>query len=451
MLNSNRIQAHAGSALRAWLLAPLLVLALAGCGGDAPGHDHHDHGHDDHGHDSAHDDHGGDSGHDEHGHGDHHDEHQEPTGPNGGRMLEDGDIAVELRIFEAGVPPEWRGWVYRDGKLLSEAGTLSVTTTRLGGESARDRLRPTEAFRRGQRVVGEPHSFVVEVELELDGDRHEWRFDSFEGRTRIDPEMAEQNGIVTRPVSAGTIREQHEAFGLLTLVEGRHARIGARFDGLVLDVGAGVGEAVREGQTLARIESNRGLSQYPLVSPLDGVVLRRDIEPGEAIVAGAEAFEVADLSTLWVDLHVFGIDTDRLEPGLGLRVRDVGRSRHGDSRIERILPVTASASQSTIARGVLDNADGRWRPGAAIVAEVTLDEIPVAMVVPLSSLQRWRERDVVFQRIGDVYEVRPVELGRRDGEVAEVLSGLTLGNEIVVEQSFLIKADIEKSGVTHAH
>ncbi|MGB0514533.1 MAG: efflux RND transporter periplasmic adaptor subunit, partial [Wenzhouxiangellaceae bacterium] len=420
-----------GARLARWMIMLATLLALiAGCGDGR-------HSHDDHAHDSR-------------GHG-HHDEHNEPTGPNGGRLLEDGEIQVELRIFEAGVPPEWRGWVYRAGELLPESGALTVTTTRLGGESARDRLRPAGSFRRGQRVVGEPHSFVVDVELELDGRAYQWRFNSFEGRTRIAPAMAEQSGIVTRPAGPGTIREQHDAFGLLTLVEGRHARVGARFDGLVLEVGAGVGETVRQGQRLARIESNRGLSEYPLVAPLDGVVLRRRIEPGEAIVAGAEAFEVADLSTLWVDLHMFGVDADRLEPGLRLRVRDIGRTRQRDSRIERILPMTASASQSTIARGVLDNADGQWRPGSAIVAEVTLNEIPVELAVPVSALQTWRERDVVFQRIGDVYEVRPVELGRRDGLIAEVRSGLRPGAEIVVRHSFLIKADIEKSGVTHAH
>ena len=181
------------------------------------------------------------------------------------------------------------------------------------------------------------------------------------------------------------------------------------------------------------------------------MVLRREIEPGEAVTAGEQAFEVADLSELWADLHVYGIDADRLQPGLALRVSDIGRTRHHDTRIERILPLTASASQSTIARGVLENADGRWRPGSAIVAEVTLEEIPVELVVPLSALQSWRGRDAVFERVGDVYEVRPVELGRRDGEFAEVLSGLAPGAEIVVGQSFLIKADIEKSGATHDH
>ena len=54
-------------------------------------------------------------------------------------------------------------------------------------------------------------------------------------------------------------------------------------------------------------------------------------------------------------------------------------------------------------------------------------------------------------RNGNTYEVRPVELGKRDGERAEVLSGIKPGDPIVVEQSYLVKADIEKSGASHDH
>ena len=47
--------------------------------------------------------------------------------------------------------------------------------------------------------------------------------------------------------------------------------------------------------------------------------------------------------------------------------------------------------------------------------------------------------------------MRPLELGKRDAERVEVLSGLVAGDPIVVEQSYLIKADIEKSGASHDH
>jgi cobalt-zinc-cadmium efflux system membrane fusion protein len=119
--------------------------------------------------------------------------------------------------------------------------------------------------------------------------------------------------------------------------------------------------------------------------------------------------------------------------------------------LERVLPGTATASQSTVARATIANTDGSWRPGSAVRARITVDQQPAALVVPLAALQIFRDWDVVFVRVGDTYEVRPVEIGKRDAHAVEILSGLTTGDEVVVEQSYLVKADIEKSGASHDH
>ena len=58
---------------------------------------------------------------------------------------------------------------------------------------------------------------------------------------------------------------------------------------------------------------------------------------------------------------------------------------------------------------------------------------------------------MVFARVGDTYEVRMVDLGRRDAERAEVLGGLAAGTVYVSENSYLVKADIEKAGASHDH
>jgi cobalt-zinc-cadmium efflux system membrane fusion protein len=121
------------------------------------------------------------------------------------------------------------------------------------------------------------------------------------------------------------------------------------------------------------------------------------------------------------------------------------------TKLDRVLPGTATASQSTVARATLDNADGQWRIGAAVRARVTVSIDPVGLVIPLSALQTFRDGDVAFVRVGDDYEARPLKLGRRDGANVEVLDGLRADDEIVVEQSYLIKADIEKSGASHDH
>lgn len=78
---------------------------------------------------------------DEHGHGEAQAEHEEfERGPHGGRMLEDGDFAIELAIFESGVPPEFRAWATRGGKPLEPSQVqLVVELERFGGVTQRDR------------------------------------------------------------------------------------------------------------------------------------------------------------------------------------------------------------------------------------------------------------------------------------------------------------------------
>ena len=274
--------------------------------------------------------------------------------------------------------------------------------------------------------------------------------DADENRTTITATVADAAGIVVAPAGPGVIRDEHEVQGLLTPVEGRHARVVARFPGPVKSLRVGVGDTVRAGQTLAMVESNISLSDYAVTAPLAGTVLARHAAVGD--LAGEQPlFEIADLSVLWVDLHLFGADAQHITPGLPVEVTRLSDGVSLRTTLDRVLPGTATASQSTVARATLANVDGRWRPGAAVRARVTVAEQPVPLSVPLSALQRFRGRDVVFVRAGDVYEARPLDLGRRDGARVEVLAGLAAGDPVVVEQSYLVKADIEKAGVAHEH
>jgi cobalt-zinc-cadmium efflux system membrane fusion protein len=162
-------------------------------------------------------------------------------------------------------------------------------------------------------------------------------------------------------------------------------------------------------------------------------------------------YEIADLSSLWVDLHIFGADAGHIRAGGPVEVRRLSDGATANTRLERVLPGTATASQSTVARATIANRDGLWRPGSAVTARITVDRARVSLVVPVSALQSFRDWTVVFIRVGDTYEVRPVELGKRDATQAQVLAGLNPGDQVVVEQSYLVKADIEKSGASHDH
>jgi cobalt-zinc-cadmium efflux system membrane fusion protein len=266
--------------------------------------------------------------------------------------------------------------------------------------------------------------------------------------TTIEQKTADEVGIRTAPAAAGLIRDAHEVQGLLTPVEGRHAHIRARFPGPVKAVHVGVGDRVKAGQPLAVIESNASLAPYEIAAPFAGTIL--DIEVGTGDLAGDQPlFELADLSSLWVDLHLFGGDAQHITPGLPVQVTRLSDGTKADTKLDRILPGTATASQSTVARATLRNVDGRWRPGTAVRARVTVSERQASLVVPTTALQSMENATVVFVRSGDTYTARRVRLGERDVDNAEVLDGLKAGEQIVVAQSYVIKADLEKASAAH--
>jgi cobalt-zinc-cadmium efflux system membrane fusion protein len=407
-------------------LALPLALLLGACGKDATG---------EHGHEEA---------------SEHADARQ---GEHGGRLLEQGGYAVELVIAEDGTPPRYQAWLYADGKPSpATAGRVEVRLKRLGGIAENHVLKAQpDGSLMAPTVVGEPHSFEVEVLANIDGKALRWEYPSHEGRTEIAAGIASDSGIRVAPAGPGVIADEHEVQGLLTPMEGRTANAMARFPGPIRSLRANVGDQVRAGQALASVESNLSLTTYTVSAPISGVVLARNASVGSVASEGSPLFEIADLSSLWVDLHIFGSDAQHIRPGVPVKVTRMSDDAIAETVLERVLPGTATASQSTVARATLDNSDGLWRPGSAVKARITVEQQPAALVVPLSALQSFRDWEAVFIRVGDTYEVRPVELGKRDATQVEVLSGLKAGDAVVVEQSYLIKADIEKSGASHDH
>lgn len=372
------------------------------------------------------------------------------AGPHGGRLLEDGDFALELAIFEAGVPPEYHAWATVDGRAVTPNDVaLTVELARLGGAVDRIAFAPQGEFLRSTTTVEEPHSFDVTVVARHAGTEHRFEYESYEGRTTIAADVARAAGIATATAGAGTIRDELVLYGSIAPDATRVRAVHARFAGVIRNVARNVGDAVRAGETLATIESNESLQSYSVTAPIAGTITARHAAAGEQTDADA-LFEIADFSSVWAELDVFSRDRARLAVGLPVAVTaDDGAAAEGT--VAYLAPVGNRASQSVTARVVLDNADGRWAPGQFVEGRVTIGTAPVELAVPLAALQRFREFDVVFAQVGDTYEVRMLDLGRRDAQFVEVLDGLAPGTTFVIDNSYLIKADIEKSGASHDH
>lgn len=371
-------------------------------------------------------------------------------GPHGGRLLIDGEFVLELAIFETGVPPEFRVWSTQAGAPVGPKDVdLHVTLTRLGGVKDEIGFAVQDDFLRGDTVIYEPHSFVVTIEARHGGATHRWQYDNFEGRTRIGPEVAEAFGLATDHAGPATIVEAITVYGRVVPNSEKVRTVSARFDGVIQSVEVSVGDTVRRGQALAKVESNESLKPYTLTAPIGGVVTERAANPGEQS-DGRRLFTIMDTSNVWVDLAVFPLDRPRVQAGASVVVE----AADGDLRREGVvarLNTVAEANQSVLARVVLDNSDGALVPGMYLTGEIQVGEHTVPLAVKRTGLQSFRDFTVVYAVIGDEYEVRMLDLGRQNAEWIEVLGGLDPGTRYVTTNSYLVKADIEKSGASHDH
>lgn len=390
-------------------------------------------------------------------HSSHTDEHDHDSGaddtrrgPHGGRLLVDDAFSIEITIFEKGLPPEFHVYAYLDGKPLPpEQVDLRIELTRLGSQVDRFSFTSQQDYLRGSEVVAEPHSFDVSVVAEYLGQAHHWAYENHEGRTQIPSNMAIEAGIHTETAGPVTIRETLNLTGQVQTDPDRLSRVRPRFPGVVQTVRHNLGDVVQAGDVLASVQSNESLQTYPVKAPITGLIVRRDIQVGEA-TGDAPLFIIADLSAVWAELDVFGRDLNRVQAGQAVEIETFD-SYHAQGEIDWISPMSAHASQSVRARVRLANPEGRLRPGQFVRGRITLAKHAVPLAVRLAALQRFRDFQVVFARFGDIYEVRMLDLGRQDSEWVEVLGGLAPGTEYVTSNSYLIKADIEKSGASHDH
>ncbi|WP_125181703.1 efflux RND transporter periplasmic adaptor subunit [Thiohalobacter thiocyanaticus] len=353
-------------------------------------------------------------------------------------------------MFEQGVPARFHVHAWHEGQPVApEDMTVEVWLTRLGEAIEYYSFAPQDDYLRSRETVAEPHSFDVEVNARIAGEQYHWQYASHEGRTRIPAGLAEEMDIVTRAVGPQTIPEVLSLTGRVRTDPDRLARVRPRYAGQLQSIEAGLGDAVGQGEVLAQIQSHESLQTYALKAPIAGLIVRRDAQPG-GNTGDEPLFVIADLSEVWVELDLFGRALGRVRAGQPVRVETLDGSQ-AEGVIDWVSPLAAHASQSVVARVVLPNPDGRLRPGEFVRGEVTVAAAEAALAVRESALQRFRDFDVVYARVGETYEVRMLELGRRGGGWVEVLGGLAPGTHYVVDNSYLIKADIEKSGAAHAH
>ena len=249
----------------------------------------------------------------------------------------------------------------------------------------------------------------------------------------------------------------------------------------------------------ALVAAGKPSATMELQSPLGGVVTEKLVKPGMYVETGTPLYTVADLSRLWLRLFAYESDLAWLRPGQGVEcVTEAYGGAAFPGRISFIDPVVNGATRAVGVRVVVENPDGRLKPGMFVRATVRVPVdgagapvppapggqytcpmhpeevretagactvcgmplVPIAMpehgtgaaggnplVIPVTAPLLTGNRAMVYVELPDGgFAGREVVLGPRLGDEYLVRDGLTEGERVVVRGNFMLDASQQIRG-----
>ena len=447
-------------------------------------------------------------------------------GPRGGKLFTKDGFGVEVTIFEKDIPPQFRIYLYENGKPVPpDSARVSITLSRLGAPAELFLLKPENEYLASEQTVGEPHSFDMLVKADRHGKSTDWRYSQIEGRIEMNDETVKSVGVELRTAGPATISPELKLPGEIIFNEHTIVRVVPRVPGMVTTVERHHGQEVRKGDILAIIESSvladlrgqymvakkrlglahttferekqlweekitakqdfltaqaasseaeiafdlagaklrmlgvppepgyseKNMARYEIRAPISGLITEKAIALGETLKEDSHIYTIADISTVWAAITVYPKNLGDVRVGQKAVIKAAASNIEGTGTISYITTLIGGQTRTATIRIELDNKNEKWRPGMFVNAALTVAEMEVPVAVSADAIQIMRDSPVVFGRYDNYFEIRPLELGRSDGRMVEVVRGLPAGNRYAAGNSFAIKAELGKATASHDH
>ncbi|HEY2866996.1 MAG TPA: efflux RND transporter periplasmic adaptor subunit [Pyrinomonadaceae bacterium] len=248
--------------------------------------------------------------------------------------------------------------------------------------------------------------------------------------------LRESRATELLPISAEVKSSEEDALNKLRTAEG--------------DLAATRQRLILFGMAPSRVNALRNPSQVTseltVPAPISGTVTARNVNPGEAVEANKELVQVTDLSTVWVVAQVYEQDLGRLRVGSGASVTsDAFPNRLFRGQIAYIDPQLDQATRTAKVRVEIPNPNRELKLGmyVRVALGASGGAEPTMPVVQSAAVQNINGQQIVFVPTPDanVFELRPVRLGSESDGRFQVLEGLTVGDKVVTNGSFALRAE----------
>jgi Cu(I)/Ag(I) efflux system membrane fusion protein len=395
-----------------------------------------------------------------------------------GEVRETGPGVYEAK-YDIGMAGEWDAVIrIRDARGGAAEGTYRLSTS-LGGAAFLGGTPPAGQGSAGAGAAGSAGEIP--------------------GAVRIDPARRQEIGVRTSPVERRDLTQAVRAAGLVAYDETRRAEVSLKFGGWVRDIRVDyTGRPVRAGEVLFTVYSpelfaaqqeyltalgraaggstptgaggdssiaiaarrrlllwdiapqeidaiaraGKPMEAVPIVAPVGGVVVEKNIVQGSALQAGQLLYKIAPIHPVWVMANVYPYELSLIRNGMGATILTPflpEKSRLG--RVSWLSPSMEAETRTAQIRIEVPNEHGDLRPGMYV--DVALDvHLGKQIAIPEGAVLYVGDRRIVFVDLGDGrLAPREVTLGPRAGDHYAVLAGLKEGEIVVTSGNFLVAAE----------
>ena len=187
------------------------------------------------------------------------------------------------------------------------------------------------------------------------------------------------------------------------------------------------------------------LREYEIYAPIDGTVLMRHLTTGEFVDHNVLIYEIADLSSVWVETAIYPKDLNRVHEGQEIEVVNLEDLSSAAATLFYLSPTIEGETIAAKALALLENRSGKWRPGQFVTVTISTAQVSAPIAISKEAIQKIDGCDCAFVQTEKGYEKRDLKLGRSDHQFIEVLAGLMPGEKYVSRNSFLLKAEMKKN------
>ena len=264
----------------------------------------------------------------------------------------------------------------------------------------------------------------------------------FEAAGTADSRTSSEREAAEKAFEEARVRFQNGA-----ITDDDFARISRAYENMLIESGAKKDEIMAATKRLTQAEidlqkSRLQLARTKILAPFDGIVTAIQISPREHLSAGMELFTLVNISRIQVHAKVLESEIRKMKVG---REVDLKFSAYPEKvfkgKVKAISPLVDPEKRTCDVIIDVGNSDEEIKPGMHAEVEIAADIYKDRLLIPQDAVLSRSGRKLAFVFDNGVAKWRYLEIGLENEEYAEVLDGITEGEQVLIDGHFTLAHD----------